>query len=473
MKNRFYALPLRRLAKGALRLMGVAIVAALSFQGWDASAQNAPAHDQQPVDSLALPTGKTDWIDPIRATPPRTRYILYPTPSRGHGTAGSCMVYIPEEYEQNPAKRYPVVYYLHGGTGNQREARWMIARIDSAITAGKMEPLIVVSPQALPIGWYINANTNDPKVTSGPIHDVIINDLLPYIDSHFRTVAAPSGRGIEGFSMGGRGTLMLAFMHPELFGAASSVAGALVDWDEEPLQRSLECTFGSVDSPLSRTYFDAWHPRTFACVNARKIIADGMKIRMFVGTADRLFEENGHHMTTRFHNLLDSLSIPHTFETTPGANHNPLEIFDPGKRTYDTSFWDNALRSEVATTSAPLSLPDTLSSFLSEHFPGVSPEVVTALPDERGTHHQILLSDGTLLKFNEHGKWILADRTASGKPLPSSLIHEGIISDTAANHPATSVIRIEKVPRTGYDTLLSDGSTPLYDTAGNPIARDN
>lgn len=149
MKNRFYALPLRRLAKGALRLMGVAIVAALSFQGWDASAQNAPAHDQQPVDSLALPTGKTDWIDPIRATPPRTRYILYPTPSRGHGTAGSCMVYIPEEYEQNPAKRYPVVYYLHGGTGNQREARWMIARIDSAITAGKMEPLIVVSPQAL------------------------------------------------------------------------------------------------------------------------------------------------------------------------------------------------------------------------------------------------------------------------------------------------------------------------------------
>lgn len=298
----------------------------------------------QEIDSLALPTGKTDWVDPVRATPINTRYVLYPTNARGEGTMGSCMVYLPGEYAMKPEKRYPVIYYLHGGSGNQREGRWLIAKADKAINEGRMKPVIIVCPQALPIGWYINANTTDPKVTSGPIEDVMLGDLIPYIDSHYRTIASREGRGIEGFSMGGRGTLLLAFKHPDLFCAASSVAGALVDWDEEPLQRALECTFGDVNTPLSRTYFDAWHPKVFACVNARHIISSGMKIRMFVGDRDRLYEENGRHITQRFHELLDALQIPHSLKIVPGANHNPAEIFADGINDYDMSFWDNALR---------------------------------------------------------------------------------------------------------------------------------
>lgn len=294
-------------------------------------------------DSLALPTGKTDWIDPIRATPVNTHYVVYPTPSRGAETAGSFMIYLPDAYHEQPDKRFPVIYYLHGGTGNQREARWLIERVDSAVSAGKMKPVIIVSPQALPIGWYVNANPIDSIVTSGPVHDVIINDLLPYVDSHYRTIASAAGRGIEGFSMGGRGAFMLAFAHPDLFGATSSVAGALVDWEEEPLQRSLECTFGAMENPVSKQYFEAWHPRTFLLRNLREILNSGMKVRMFVGDKDRLYEENGVHITGRFHALLESLGIPHSFEITPGANHNPMQIFAPGVREYDTSFWDEAL----------------------------------------------------------------------------------------------------------------------------------
>lgn len=92
------------------------------------------------------------------------------------------MVYLPADYDTTSAKRYPVIYYLHGGTGNQREASWLIENLDRAISAHLMDPVIVVSPQALPIGWYVNANTSDQKVISGPIEDVIINDLIPYID---------------------------------------------------------------------------------------------------------------------------------------------------------------------------------------------------------------------------------------------------------------------------------------------------
>lgn len=313
----------------------------------DAAAQNTPADRTiQHEDSLAMPTGMTDWVDPIRAVPANTYYVVYPTLHRGESTEGSCMVYLPDEYDAGSDKRYPVIYYLHGGTGNQREGRWLIRKVDAAVKAGKMEPVIIVCPQALPIGWYINANENDPKVTSGPIEDVIIKDLIPYIDDHFRTLASREGRGIEGFSMGGRGTLMLAFKHPDMFCAASSVAGALVNWDEEPLKRALECTFGEFDNPYSKIYFDAWHPQVFACQNARYIREHGMKIRMFVGDKDRLYEENGVHITERFHRLLDALHLPHTLDIVPGAGHNPSEIFADGVNEYDTSFWDSAFGRE-------------------------------------------------------------------------------------------------------------------------------
>lgn len=214
-----------------------------------------------------------------------------------------------------------------------------------------MDPVIVVSPQALPIGWYVNANTSDPKVLSGPVEDVVINDLIPFVDSSYKTMVVPSGRGIEGFSMGGRGTLNLAFSHPGLFGAVSSVAGAVVDWDEEPLQRALECIFGDMDDEFWRTYFDAWHPRTAAIRNARGIIGNGMKVRIFVGDRDRLHEENGNHITARFGELLRRLGIHHTLTVVPGASHDPRQIFDPAVNPYDWTFWQSAF-------SAPASIPD-------------------------------------------------------------------------------------------------------------------
>ena len=303
--------------------------------------QRKPTEEEK-EQALSKRTNKTDWVDPVKEVAEGCQYMTYPTASRGEGTEGSCMIYLPPEYHKNDSTRYPVIYYLHGGASNQREGRWLTRRVDKAIRAGEMEPVIIVCPQALPIGWYINANTADSVVTSGPIEDVVIKDLIPYVDSHYRTIASREGRGIEGFSMGGRGTMLLALKHHDMFCAASSVAGALVDWDEEPLTHALECTFGSVENPYSKIYFDAWHPQTFACQNARHVINEGMKIRMFVGDKDRLYEENGHHITQRFHELLEALQIPHTFKIVPGANHNPQEIFAEEVNPYDFSFWNEA-----------------------------------------------------------------------------------------------------------------------------------
>lgn len=296
------------------------------------------------ADSLNIPTAKADWIDPIKVTPENTHYVLYPTSHREEGIMGSFMVYLPDEYHKTIDKRYPVIYYLHGGTGNQREATWMIRKVHAAIQSRQMNPVIVVSPQAMPIGWYVNGNMNDPKVQTGPIEDVLIKDLIPYVDTHFRTIDSASGRGLEGFSMGGCGALRLAFKYPDLFGAASSVAGAVVNWEEEHMTRALECTFGDVGNPASKEYFDSLHPSVFATRNADAIIRNGMKIRLYVGTEDKLFDDNGTPITTRFHLQLDSLKIPHTFDIVDGAGHNPMEIFSPCTLKYDTVFWNKAFK---------------------------------------------------------------------------------------------------------------------------------
>lgn len=377
------------------------------------------------------------------------------------------MVYLPADYNTTSAKRYPVIYYLHGGTGNQREASWLIENLDRAISAHLMDPVIVVSPQALPIGWYVNANTSDQKVISGPIEDVIINDLIPYIDANYNTVDDPSGRGIEGFSMGGRGALNLAFSYPDLFGAVSSVAGAVVEWEEEPLQRALECTFGDMTDPFSRVYFDAWHPKTAACRNTRRIIAGGMKIRMWVGDRDRLYDDDGNHITTKFHQLLDRLGIPHTLSIVPGASHVPREIFNPAVNPYDYTFWPNAFRSDNPDHDSET--PAEIRDFITTHFTDVSICKLTISKETNGDHFSVAFSNGISLKFNEHFNWILVEAPAGASPILPSMVHQGLQTYFSCHDSDGRIVRIEKVPRVGYDVMLSDGKTLLFDTSGSPI----
>lgn len=91
------------------------------------------------------------------------------TNARAKGTHGSFIIYLPKEYQQTN-KKYPVIYYLHVGNGNQNQAESLMKKIDKAIEAGTMSPVIVVGVQALPIGWYCNANVGGfvKGVISGP-----------------------------------------------------------------------------------------------------------------------------------------------------------------------------------------------------------------------------------------------------------------------------------------------------------------
>jgi S-formylglutathione hydrolase FrmB len=133
-------------------------------------------------------------------------------------------VLLPAGYRRHPARRYPVLYLLHGASGDQRSWTTEGQGEAEALTAGL--PLIVVMPAGGRGGFYTNWFNNGagglPRWESWHI-----GRLIPYIDARYRTRATRAGRAIAGLSMGGFGAFSYAARHPDLFNSALSLSGAV------------------------------------------------------------------------------------------------------------------------------------------------------------------------------------------------------------------------------------------------------
>jgi enterochelin esterase-like enzyme len=143
------------------------------------------------------------------------------------------VVYLPPSYDRAPARRYPVLYMLHGATSVPEE--WLDGKtyqgldlrltLDSLMRGRAIPEMIVVMPNAdnaLGGCWY----TNSPAL--GNWEDFIVRDLVHFIDRHYRTDATRSRRALFGHSMGGFGALALGFKHPDLFGFVYASSPALI-----------------------------------------------------------------------------------------------------------------------------------------------------------------------------------------------------------------------------------------------------
>ncbi|HKY98255.1 MAG TPA: alpha/beta fold hydrolase [Gemmatimonadaceae bacterium] len=132
-------------------------------------------------------------------------------------------VYLPPSYSKNRAKRYPVVYLLHGFAADHRAFMAGVytnmntrLSMDSLIREGLVREMIVVTPNARNAfdgSFYRNS------VTTGNWEDFVYRDLVSFIDKRYRTIRNRSGRGIAGHSMGGYGALWVGMRHPETFSA--------------------------------------------------------------------------------------------------------------------------------------------------------------------------------------------------------------------------------------------------------------
>lgn len=287
---------------------------------------NAPPEWEMPSADMITELSN-QWIDPVTEEPPGTRYCIYPTPVRGANTQGSYLIYLPPGYERDNSKRFPVIYWLHGGFGNARQGEWAVQYYDAAIKANAMPETIIVLVQALPVGWYV-----DSKDGKRPIEQVVIRNLIPHVDSTFHTIPQKEGRGIEGHSMGGYGALHLGLKYPNLFGAIFSVAPSILrDIREEPRYRTYD-TFGD-----DQNYYEEASPWNLAKVNLSILNKEKTQLLILAGEHDSQLLST----LNEYHDWLIKLGISHTYTVVDGAGHDYRDILE-GYKQNTFAFWTSA-----------------------------------------------------------------------------------------------------------------------------------
>lgn len=270
---------------------------------------------------LTAPLLRTGPQPPLQWVTPRAEGVglsFHTFLSQAAGAKVSFHVYAPSAYTADPARRFPVVYWLHGSGGGVPGISRLSALADEAISAGKAPPFLMVFVNGLEMGMYIDwANGR------APLETVIIHELRPHIDANWRTIATREGRLLDGFSMGGYGAARFGFRYPELFQNVSMMGAGPM---QETLNRTPRASRVQAKSLLRDVYggkqarFLAVSPRRYAEQNATTL-ARGSRLRLVIGDRDETFDSN-----RNFHDHLMRLGIPHQWIVLPGIGHDPMGV---------------------------------------------------------------------------------------------------------------------------------------------------
>ncbi|MBQ0022762.1 MAG: endo-1,4-beta-xylanase [Prevotellaceae bacterium] len=196
-----------------------------------------PAHDQDFYQLKNVPHGQV-------------QEILFHSPSTNAERVA--YVYTPAEYTQNPKKKYPVLYLQHGWGEN--ETTWHIQGragiiMDNLIAEGKCDPFIIVMTYGM---------TNEARFGSigsfsaRDFETVLCDELIPYVDKNFRTIAKKEKRAMAGLSMGGMETRAITLSRPDTFdywGLFSGGTYSPKDLEGKKAPKYMFMTCGSKENP--------------------------------------------------------------------------------------------------------------------------------------------------------------------------------------------------------------------------------
>ncbi len=224
-----------------------------------------------------------------------------------------CIVVVPDQYAASQTK-YPVLYLLHGHSGNYLDWITRVPRLKDYVDEYRM---IVVCPDGGYDSWYFDS----PMDSSVRYESFMTQILIPAIDSIYRTLPNKQHRAICGLSMGGHGAMYLALRHSNLYGAAASISGG-VDIRPFPDNWGIKKQLGDI-----KTHRENWEKNTV--INLVDNLKNGtLKIALDIGTSDFFLKVN-----RALHQKLLRLGIKHDYTERPGGH------------TWD--YWRNAIAYEM------------------------------------------------------------------------------------------------------------------------------
>jgi len=277
-------------------LVGLTLLLSLSACSIAATADVPPVISESTLvptntsESLALPTHTPDTTpepqDPS-PTPEGSGCVeisgsveTYQISRGGVEISGS--VYTPPCYEFETESSYPTLYLLHGATEDDQQ--WVdlgIAdRADQLISESGIPPLIIVMP--LELTWV--------PLPENPFGDYLVTELLPWIETEYRTLADRDYRAIGGLSRGGNWSLRVGLLHWGMFGSIGAHSTPLFYGDLERIPDWIEAI---PDSRMPRIYLD-------------------------IGEGDNNLEA-----AQNLENILNKLEITHAWNVYPGLHEDP------------------------------------------------------------------------------------------------------------------------------------------------------
>jgi putative tributyrin esterase len=232
------------------------------------------------------------------------------------GHAVPYCVLLPPSYDSEKARRYPVLYLLHGlgddeqmlihsGGFNLVEDLWERHQISE----------FVIATPAGGASFYINSRDG-----RNPYEDFFLQEFVSQIEKRYRAKPGRAFRALAGISMGGYGALHLAFEHPQLFGSAGAHSAALLErlpamGGSDSRQTARSRIFAGVfGAPLDPAFWKKNDPLTIA----RTANLAGLQIYFDCGSEDDFGFESG---ASDLDKILTSRHVPHEFHLYPGG-HN-------------------------------------------------------------------------------------------------------------------------------------------------------
>lgn len=226
-------------------------------------------------------------------------------------------VYLPPGYDAKRAAAYPLIIQLHGGGGSSQNMAAMAETLEAGIKAKLVPPSVSVMPSA-GRSFYMDYRDGSQRWET-----FVITDLLAFMRRDYNVPRGRDGTLITGISMGGMGSLRIAFKHPDKFQAVASMepgiepALAFKDvklrdrfWRDDAL---LESIYGK---PVDEAYWAANNPATIANTNPERLV--GLGIYLEAGDQDMFFL---HHGTEFLHRILFDKGISHEYRLVKGAEH--------------------------------------------------------------------------------------------------------------------------------------------------------
>lgn len=205
--------------------------------------------------------------------------------------------------EASGNKHFPTVFLLNGFSGNHSD--WTEIRTDLPQLADSLG-MIFVMPDGRD-SWYWDS----PELPELQMESFFIEDLVPYIDNNYPTLAEASKRAISGLSMGGHGAFWLALRHPEIWGNAGSTSGG-IDIRPFPNRWKIKQLIGSKDE-----YPERWDEFTIASL-VDSVQPGKVNIIFDCGTQDIFAEVN-----EQLHRKMLEKGIPHDYISRPGNHSRP------------------------------------------------------------------------------------------------------------------------------------------------------